>query len=196
MTTLEAIEEFLNVELGDRKLCDGKHKTNKNKYYYFKNRYYIVQASGDTWFIMSDCKRTRKLLRRYTWSHIGGGYIQNRSNTLLLHREITNCDNDLMVDHINRRPYDNRDDNLRCVTSSVNNRNCKIARNNTSGRQGVIKCTRGGLEYWNARIYNDEGKRIAKNFSIKRMGDTMAKKYAILQRRLWEVEFDYMDTSE
>ena len=195
MTSLEIIEEFLNIELGDRKLCDGKHKTNKNKYYYFKRRYYIVQIN-DMWFIMSDCKRTRKLLRKYTWSHMGSGYIFNGSNKLYLHRKITKCKDDLVVDHINRYPYDNRDDNLRCITSSSNSRNRTISCRNTSGRQGVIKCTMRDLEYWKARICNNDGRRIVKCFSIAKMGDEMAKKYAILQRRLWEVEFDYMDITE
>ena len=37
MTTLEDIEEFLNIDIGDRLLNDGLKKRNKNRYYYYPN---------------------------------------------------------------------------------------------------------------------------------------------------------------
>jgi len=55
MTTIGNIEEFQNIETDDRKLCDGKRKHNKNQYYYFKDRYYIIKLSVDKWMIASDC---------------------------------------------------------------------------------------------------------------------------------------------
>ncbi len=41
------------------------------------------------------------------------------------------------IDHLNRNRADNRINNLRCVTRSVNLRNASMKRNNTSGVTGV-----------------------------------------------------------
>jgi hypothetical protein len=42
-----------------------------------------------------------------------------------------------ILDHKNRDKLDNRISNLRSVSSSINNQNCKIRKNNTSGSAGV-----------------------------------------------------------
>lgn len=42
-----------------------------------------------------------------------------------------------ILDHKNRDKLDNRISNLRSVSSSINNQNCKIRKNNTSGSTGV-----------------------------------------------------------
>lgn len=55
-----------------------------------------------------------------------------------------------MIDHINGIPADNRIVNLRCVSSSGNQKNKKLARNNKSGRCGVRFDIRTGK--WVAHI--------------------------------------------
>lgn len=54
------------------------------------------------------------------------------------------------IDHINGIRSDNRISNLRDVSRSVNSRNAKISKNNTSGVNGVSFCKRSGK--WQAYI--------------------------------------------
>lgn len=54
-----------------------------------------------------------------------------------LHRLIMDPPKDMVVDHINRNPLDNRRINLRVCTMEENNRNLSLRKNNTSGTMGV-----------------------------------------------------------
>ena len=193
MTTIAEIEEYLNVETGDKKLCVGKHKKNKNQYYYFKDEYYIVKLSQDKWMIASDCKRTRRLLRLYTWIYVRG-YTRNRKDGLYFHREVINTDDDLIAHHVNRKPFDNRVNNLRKVTQVDNMRNKSKYSNNTSGKQGVSRLTyeKSGFEFWKVQIRDNDNKRIQKYFSIKKLGDDEAKRQAIACRQQLEQEYGYL----
>ena len=193
MTSIQIIEEFLNIETGNRKLCDGKYKPKKNKYYYFKDRYYIISVVGDKWFIASDCRRTRKLLRSNTWCCKGGGeYILGSSCRLRFHREMLQCDDDLVSDHINRKPFDNRIENLRAATVQDNGRNLTKSISNTSGKQGVCKARMGVGHYWKVQIRNLQGLTVSKYFSIKKLGNDKAYALAVTKRRELEQEYGYI----
>ena len=74
MTTLNNIESFLNLEIGDKIIKDGKKYKNKNQYYYYEQAYYIIKLTKDNWMIAEDCQKTRKLLRKYCWSTGPWGY--------------------------------------------------------------------------------------------------------------------------
>ena len=54
-----------------------------------------------------------------------------------LHRIITDCPKELVVDHINRNPLDNRLSNLRICTVKENNNNRKIRSDNKVGYSGI-----------------------------------------------------------
>ena len=41
MATLQEIQDFLDIEIGDKRLRPGKKYKNKNKYYYYEDQYYI-----------------------------------------------------------------------------------------------------------------------------------------------------------
>lgn len=56
-----------------------------------------------------------------------------------LHRFLMKPPKDMVVDHINRNPLDNRRINLRVCTMEENNRNLSLRKNNTSGTMGVYK---------------------------------------------------------
>lgn len=63
----------------------------------------------------------------------------------------TDPSRDLEIDHINRQRDDNRIINLRLVTSTENNRNQSMSRNNTSGVRGVSWSKQANK--WHVRIY-------------------------------------------
>lgn len=94
-----------------------------------------------------------------------------------LHRIITNCPIDKLVDHVNGITLDNRKGNLRICTYSQNSRNSVIKENNQTGFKGVCfhKNITSGKPY-QARIYNDEGKRVSLGYYAS--AEEAAKVYA------------------
>jgi hypothetical protein len=62
--------------------------------------------------------------------------ITKNRYTILMHRQITSCPQDLFVDHINHNSLDNRKCNLRICTRQQNNSNRVIQKNKT-GIKGV-----------------------------------------------------------
>ena len=64
MTSLLNIEAFLNIQIGARKLRDGKRKKNKNQFYWYEELYYIVKLAKDMWVIMEDCRKTETTFKR------------------------------------------------------------------------------------------------------------------------------------
>ena len=196
MTTLNNIEAFLNLEIGDKKLKDGKKKINKNQYYYYEQFYYIINLTNDKWMIAEDCNKTRKLLKKHCWSTHKAGYAHTNvdKSTKYWHKLFFNYENGLVADHINNKKFDNRIDNIRIVTVSENSRNTTINSNNTSGKQGVFYYTdkRNGLHYWKVIITDNNGKNKQKLFSVKKLGDDEAKRQAIECRKQLEIQYGYI----
>lgn len=193
---LNTIESFLDIEIGDKRLCNGKKYKNKNQYYYYRDQYYIVKLTRDKYMIVDDCKKTRRLLRLYCWHFNNEGYAQTHydGSSKSWHQLYLNYENGLVCDHINNKKYDNRADNLRIVTQRQNNRNLSKRSDNTSGKQGVCRRTRhkGKNHYWIVQIRDNDGKSISKCFSVNKYGDAEAKRLAIEKRLEWEEEFDYI----
>ena len=197
MSTLNNIEAFLNLEIGDKKLKDGKKYKNKNQYYYYEQSYYIIKLTKDKWMIAEDCNKTRKLLKKYCWRTGSDCYARtdvDKATTKLWHQLFYNYEDLLVADHINNKRFDNRLDNIRIVTITVNARNKTIRSNNTSGKQGIYhfinKITT--LHYWTVFIIDNNSKKIHKYFSIKKLGNAEAKRQAIEHRKKLEIQYGYI----
>ena len=77
------------------------------------------------------------ICKQYDNYFIAVGWIKNLQKEVKLHRFLTNCPQNLIVDHINRNPLDNRLENLRCVSQSENMLNKKTQTNSTIGYKGI-----------------------------------------------------------
>lgn len=89
---------------------------------------------------------------RYTWCLSKTGYPVAMINhkTVKLHRYLLDCSPKDIVDHIDGNPLNNTRKNLRICTQKQNSRNCKIAKNNTTGYPGVSLIKKSGR--YRARI--------------------------------------------
>jgi hypothetical protein len=96
--------------------------------------------------LISTSKLERAMMFPGTWGvakNKSGFYVQGQSyengkeKTIYLHRFITNAPPGYSVDHINRNPLDNRDENLRIVTHAENLQNQKVRVDNRTGYRGV-----------------------------------------------------------
>ena len=67
MASLAEIKTYLNIDLINKWLRDGKKHPSKNGYYYYQNQYYIVELSQNMWSILEDCRITRHLLKNHVW---------------------------------------------------------------------------------------------------------------------------------
>ena len=90
---------------------------------------------GRTLIDLEDIDKVKNL----RWCLNGNGYVLHgtRKNKVFLHRLLTNCPDDMIVDHINRNPLDNRKNNLRIVNNQQNSMNKGAQKRNTSGHKGV-----------------------------------------------------------
>ena len=196
MADLEVIERLYNVETDNKKLRDGKKKPRKNQYYYFKNLFFLMKVHGDKWYLLPDTPKAMKLMRNHTWCRGPDGYLATRTNNAIKfwHQLYLDYERPNVADHKNNRRYDNRAENLKITTpggAGGNNRNRSTQCNNTSGKQGICRCTTRGRRYWKVQIYNNEGKVIAKCFSIDKLGEEDAKRQAIQKRLELEQMYGY-----
>lgn len=96
-------------------------------------------------------------VKEYYWRSDSNGYLKsrNKDRDVYLHRHLMKEDlqENLVVDHINGNPKDNRKENLRVTTQGQNSYNHKKRNNNTSGVTGV--CFNKNKMKWQATIkYN------------------------------------------
>lgn len=76
--------------------------------------------------------------------------VDGKQRTILMHREITNAPNGMVVDHIDRDPLNNCRANLRVCTHSQNLLNRFADRGSLSKFKGVVRDERDGR--WAARF--------------------------------------------
>ena len=82
MASLEEIKTYLNINLINKWLRDGKKHPSKNRYYYYQNQYYIVELSQNVWTILEDCRITRELLKKnHVWCVLSNYTATNTEKT-------------------------------------------------------------------------------------------------------------------
>lgn len=135
----------------------GKSCRQYNKYE-FKDDYVIgyTNKREPFYFDIEDYD----LVKQYCWHTNRTGYIHTnmprseRNFTkrfgMFLHRLIMDCPDDMVIDHINHNPADNRKSNLRIVTPLQNGFNKTVLCNSTSGVTGVSWSKQ--LNKWRAYI--------------------------------------------
>lgn len=84
-------------------------------------------------------KEDYNLIKDYTWWENEQGYIVTSidGKNIRLHRFVFPAGDGYVVDHKNRRRFDNRKCNLRAATKQQNNINRTAGRNNRLGVKGV-----------------------------------------------------------
>lgn len=97
------------------------------------------KAKDRTWFVNAQGYASTNDASRPKGNHM-----------LRFHRLVMGDNGNLVIDHINRDPLDNRKQNLRFVTQHANTTNQKLRKNNTSGHVGVRY--RKSIRKWSARI--------------------------------------------
>jgi hypothetical protein len=109
-------------------------------------------------------------------------FAPKNANTapICMHRKLTNPPSDLIVDHINNNPLDNRRSNLRAITKTQNSYNMSPKKNCSSKYKGVYKIS-GKQRPWRAHI-SYKRKRISlgtfeNEIDAAKAYDEAAKKY-------------------
>lgn len=123
--------------------CQRKARINDN--YYVEHDTYtelMVQYKTEYVSVFIDKEDVEKV-KQISWclsreKSIDKFYVISRvglkNKTIYLHRYIMDCPEEMVVDHINHNPLDNRKDNLRVCNQWGNNQN---SNRNTSGYVGV-----------------------------------------------------------
>ena len=166
----------------------GKHR---HFYYKLNDDTLIVTTSNGTEFQMDS--KFEYLLNKHSffadyYPKSNNYYIKYRhgGKNKRLHRLLTNCPDNLEVDHISGNTLDNTLKNLRNVTKKQNMRNKSIYSTNTSGVKGVNFDRFNNR--WRSTWCDDEGKKKSKSFRIDLYPN--AKELAIEHRKQKEKELN------
>ena len=130
-----------SLEVGGTKSCGCMHHKWIKKY----NEYEHVDNSTVR-VLLTNCNESFicdaddwERLKEYCWSKGIAGYPEariNGKNRLLHHMILPDCPDGMVRDHINLNKMDNRKENLRVVTRSINNANKRYR--NKHGYRGIV----------------------------------------------------------
>ena len=137
------------------------------------------QTGKNTQFLF-DLEDYEKIKDVY-WIENNSGYLFGKIDglSISLHRFITDCPSNRVVDHINHNKLDNRKSNLRICTSAENNHNLKKSKRNSSGTAGV---------YWHSKA-RKWAASIGVNYKTIYLGTFKNKQDAINARRNAEEKY-------
>lgn len=181
------VKQLLNGNTGICKHCRNigkriKGNPNNNNTYDLESFDYGVGYTNNGKKFYFDLEDYDKI-KNYCWHINQNGYVQTQinKNKILMHRFILDLNDDnLCVDHINRKRNYNLKSNLNIVTKRENSQNSSLSKTNTSGVKGVSYDNNSKL--WIACLQIDK-KRFVKTFKNKEDAIKMRK----------EFEFKYFD---
>lgn len=122
---------------------------------------------------------------KYKWHKTPKGYV--RSSKGYLHRILTQCPNDKVVDHINHNTLDNTRANLRICTKSENNFNRLTSNPNSSTGERGISYSHRDNSYIARFSFNDE------NYHLGNFISQYEALIALVRARLAISEFSEID---
>lgn len=147
----------------------------------------LIKSAGD----FAGCMSCKKDGSPKSWE-VGYNsklYKVHRIVYVLFHGKI---ENDLVVDHIDGNPFNNRVENLRLVHKAVNHRNAKKFSNNTSGHAGVYwqEMNKGKHLYAVAEAMF-MGKKFVKCFGTHKYDDPLKEAILWREEKLAELNAEY-----
>lgn len=153
----EKIINLSNVKSGKTKSCGCNYKISgyQKKYNkYIKRNNYVIGYTTNTnekfYIDLDDYDKIKDL----SWYEASNGYITHKDTNkkvILLHRLITKCPNDKIIDHKNHNKKDNRKNNLKITTYSIN------ALNKKKKPKGICKVKRNKNEYYVVQLNGYRG---------------------------------------
>ena len=141
------------------------HDTYKSMRFYMKNDYCVGKNHYGDKFIFDE--KYLSLVEKHTWHINDSGYVVtncnkgNKKTILRLHRLISGCGEEKIIDHKNHDLLDNRECNLRICGYKDNNRNRKkIYNKHSSEFKGVHLDTRKNKRWISTITYNNKSIHI------------------------------------
>jgi len=130
-----------HIKSGAVKSCGCLKRKKKGNRYDLSNEYGIGYDSNNNHFYF-DLENYDKI-KNHTWIQKGNKdqrfitWIDNK--IVYMHHFVLDIINsqDFVIDHINRKPFDNKKINLRMCSQHENSMNCSLSKNNTTGYNGV-----------------------------------------------------------
>lgn len=153
----------------------------------WKDYYYYDEISPTCLrFKVSRGNRKANAIAGSRCSHSRYYQINSRNGQTLVHRIIWIMFNGdipegMVIDHLDGDTFNNKIDNLRCVTISLNSRNQVKSKLNKSGVTGV-HYEDGKNPRWRAEWLEQDGRSKTKSFSVKKYGYDEAFRLACFHR--------------
>lgn len=159
----------------------------RNKYIIFQDYCKLEVLYKDKWIVSFIDAEDVEKCKEKTW-HYHNGRLQtsHQGKKIFIHHYLfKNPRNGLMIDHKDKNPLNNRKNNLREVSRSVNAINSKVRIDNTtSDIRGVNYQNPSKKSPYGAWVaqWSIDGKRYTKSFSVNKYGEENAYKMAIEYR--------------